>query len=191
MLLFGCILYCVFTILLTQFLQDFLVFRLSLLVDKYYLFWQNKNMNKILLLNGPNINMLGQREQALYGSLNLNQLETALIAQAKLLGYELNCFQSNSESALINKIHTCSAEHISFILFNPAAFTHTSIALRDALLSVQLPFIEIHISNTYARESFRHKSLLSDIAHGVVLGFGTYGYDIALLAADKYLKTCN
>lgn len=144
-------------------------------------------MRRLLLLNGPNLNLLGSREPALYGGSTLADLEQDLRAQAQSLGHELVCFQSNHEGLLIDRIHAARSEGIAFILINPGAFTHTSIALRDALLGVAIPFIEVHLSNVHARESFRHHSYLSDIAAGVIVGLGPIGYRLALQAADARL----
>lgn len=137
-------------------------------------------MNKVLVLNGPNLNRLGQRETDLYGVTSLNELEANLIKQAKLSNLTLNCAQSNSESQIINLIHEASDNQVNYMILNPAAFTHTSIAIRDALLAVNLPFIEVHISNIYNRESFRKHSYFSDIAMGVISGLGIQGYFLAL-----------
>lgn len=136
-------------------------------------------MAKILVIHGPNLNMLGQREKELYGQDTLVAINDRLQKKAVDCGYELISFQSNAEFALIDTIHSAS-QVIDYIIFNPAAFTHTSIALRDALLAVKIPFIEVHISNIFQRESFRHRSYFSDIAQGVVSGLGSYGYDLAL-----------
>lgn len=146
-------------------------------------------MRKILLLNGPNLNLLGRREPALYGSGSLADIEQTLASTAADAGHQLSCFQSNEEAALIRRIHEAADDGTAFILFNPAAFTHTSIALRDALLAVAIPFIEIHLSNTNAREDFRHHSYFSDIATGVIAGFGALGYQLALQAALAQLTT--
>ncbi|TNH04756.1 type II 3-dehydroquinate dehydratase [Testudinibacter sp. TR-2022] len=142
---------------------------------------------KILVLNGPNLNMLGKREPQHYGSLSLTDIEQQLQQQATALGLELDCFQSNSEEKLINKIHQ-AFEQVDFILINPAAFTHTSVALRDALLAVNIPFVEIHLSNVHAREPFRHHSYLSDKAVGIVCGLGAKGYQFGLEFAWDYLS---
>lgn len=136
-------------------------------------------MKKLLLLNGPNLNMLGKREPGIYGSQTLQDIEQHLMQLAQNRGAMLECFQSNSEEALINRIHRAYGQ-IDFILINPAAFTHTSVALRDALLSVAIPFVEIHLSNVHSREPFRHHSYLSDVAKGVICGLGAKGYDYAL-----------
>lgn len=145
-------------------------------------------MARILLINGPNLNLLGTREPHIYGSLRLQDIETMLTAEAEKLGVELSCFQSNAEHALIDRIHQARDEQVNYILINPAAFTHTSIALRDALAGVAIPFIEIHLSNVHAREPFRHHSYLSDLARGVICGLGTDGYRFALQAACNSLK---
>ena len=145
-------------------------------------------MSRLLLLNGPNLNLLGSREPGVYGTQTLAQIETELGAEAQRLGHELACFQSNQEGLLIERIHQAQQDDVAFILFNPGAFTHTSIALRDALLAVEIPFIEIHLSNVYARETFRHHSYFSDIAAGVILGLGPLGYRLALQAAHQRLQ---
>lgn len=140
-------------------------------------------MPKLLLLNGPNLNLLGTREPEKYGNKTLASIEQQLSAYAKTKQVELTCFQSNAEHELIEQIHCCRTNKIDFIIFNPAAFTHTSIALRDALLAVDIPFIEIHLSNTHQREKFRQHSYFSDIAVGVIIGLGSTGYQLALQAA--------
>ncbi|MPS33484.1 MULTISPECIES: type II 3-dehydroquinate dehydratase [unclassified Salinivibrio] len=142
--------------------------------------------NQVLVLNGPNLNLLGQREPEHYGAQTLGQIMAALEAQATTLGLNLEHFQSNSEASLIDKIHQ-EMETVDFIIINPAALTHTSVALRDALLGVSIPFIEVHLSNVYAREPFRHHSYLSDKAVGVLSGFGADGYEFALTAAARHL----
>jgi 3-dehydroquinate dehydratase-2 len=144
-------------------------------------------MAKILLLNGPNLNLLGSREPDLYGADSLSHISNALVEQARELGHTLDTFQSNAEHRLIDRIHQARAEGAGFIIFNPGAYTHTSIALRDALLGVDIPFVEVHISNVFAREPFRHRSYLSDIAEGVISGLGTGGYGAALQAAHDWL----
>ncbi|GHB77356.1 3-dehydroquinate dehydratase [Psychrosphaera saromensis] len=143
--------------------------------------------SSVLLLNGPNLNLLGKREPEIYGAQSLDQLVGELKAQASAEGVQLTHTQSNSEAELIDVIHQAMGK-IDFIIFNPAAFTHTSVALRDALLGVNIPFIEIHISNVHAREDFRHKSFLSDIAQGVICGLGTDGYRYALTHAISHLS---
>ena len=140
----------------------------------------------ILLLNGPNLNLLGTREPETYGHLTLNDIVQSLSADAQALNVKLTHFQSNAEHELINKIHAARG-NVDYIL-NPAAFTHTSVALRDALLGVNIPFIEIHLSNVYSREPFRHHSYLSDIATGVICGLGAEGYRFALQAAVNRLS---
>ena len=140
----------------------------------------------VLLLNGPNLNMLGKREPEIYGSATLNDIVSQLTASAINFDIKLNHVQSNAEHELINVIHE-SHNNVDFIIINPAAFTHTSVALRDALLSVSIPFIEVHLSNVHAREKFRHHSYLSDVAVGVICGLGTDGYSYALNAAHSYL----
>lgn len=145
-------------------------------------------MKKILVLHGPNLNLLGTREPTVYGSSTLDQVNSALIKKAEQAGLSLNCFQSNSEAELIQKIQQASTDQINYIIFNPAALTHTSIALRDALTAVAIPFIEVHISNIYARESFRHLSYFSDIAKGTISGLGVNGYLLALESIINELK---
>jgi 3-dehydroquinate dehydratase-2 len=137
----------------------------------------------ILCLNGPNLNLLGSREPDTYGHDTLSSIEARLKAQATAAGQELRLVQSNAEHELIDTIHRAPADGVDFILFNPAAFTHTSIALRDALLGVAIPFIEVHLSNVHAREPFRAHSYFSDIAVGVIAGLGAQGYALALEAA--------
>ncbi len=146
-------------------------------------------MTKILLLNGPNLNLLGQREPGHYGADTLKDIENRLKKSAKEAGYHLESFQNNAEFELINKIHATLDDNTQFILFNPAAFTHTSIALRDALLGINVPFIEIHISNVHQREAFRQHSYFSDIAVGTIVGLGSQGYDLALQAAINMLSS--
>jgi 3-dehydroquinate dehydratase-2 len=145
-------------------------------------------MARILLLNGPNLDRLGSREPAQYGAETLGGIVARLEAQARVAGHELVAFQSNAEHELIARIHAATAEGIGFIIFNPAAFTHTSIALRDALLAVAIPFIEVHLSNVHAREAFRHHSYFSDVAVGVIAGLGAQGYELALSAAITRCK---
>ncbi len=142
---------------------------------------------KVLLLNGPNLNLLGRREPEIYGSQTLDEIVSNVTAIAQSLSIELQHLQTNSEAELINRIHQAMGD-IDFILINPAAFTHTSIALRDALLGVDIPFIEVHLSNVHAREEFRHKSYLSDKALGVICGFGVDGYEFALRKAHSILS---
>ncbi len=140
-------------------------------------------MAELLLLNGPNLNLLGSREPERYGRTTLGQLEADLVARAERAGHDLSCFQSNHEGVLIDRIHAAASEQVAWILINPGGLTHTSVSLRDALLAVAIPFIEIHISNVHAREPFRQQSFLSDIAAGAITGLGTTGYRLALDAA--------
>jgi 3-dehydroquinate dehydratase-2 len=144
-------------------------------------------MAHILLLNGPNLNLLGLREPGIYGQVTLEQVHERLTQEAAELGHRLTAFQSNSESELIARIHEAPGGHVGFIVFNPAGFTHTSVALRDALLAVKIPFIEVHLSNVHARESFRRHSYFSDIAVGTITGLGAVGYELALRAASLHL----
>ncbi|MDB6099993.1 MAG: 3-dehydroquinate dehydratase [Gammaproteobacteria bacterium] len=147
-------------------------------------------MPKILLLNGPNLNLLGSREPAIYGSATLQDIEERLKELAAEQGHELTAAQSNAEHELIGKVQATKRDGIGFVIINPGAFTHTSIALRDAFLSVGTPFIEIHLSNVFARETFRHHSHLSDIAVGCIYGLGPIGYELALQAAiARLVKT--
>lgn len=145
-------------------------------------------MSTILVINGPNLNLLGTRETEIYGDQSLEAIMTHLTAEASTLGHTLQQFQSNAEHELVTKIQE-SRGIVDFIIINPAAFTHTSVALRDALLAVKIPFIELHLSNTEAREAFRSKSYLADIAIGRISGFGAYSYELALLAANKFLTS--
>jgi 3-dehydroquinate dehydratase-2 len=144
-------------------------------------------MARVLLLNGPNLNLLGSREPGIYGADTLESIEQRASEVARELGLELSAFQSNAEHELVDRIHRAPADGISFLIFNPAAFTHTSVALRDAITAVQLPFIEVHLSNTHAREPFRRHSYFSDIAVGVITGLGAVGYELALRAAARHL----
>jgi 3-dehydroquinate dehydratase-2 len=141
---------------------------------------------KILVLNGPNLNLLGTREPQTYGHTTLADVEATLAAEAEKAGVLLECFQSNHEGALVDRIHAARTD-TDFILINPGALTHTSVALRDALTGVAIPFIEIHISNVHKREEFRHHSYLSAVAEGVLCGFGTFGYSMALQFACQRL----
>ena len=140
----------------------------------------------ILVVNGPNLNLLGTREPERYGRVSLEAIERALRTQAQQGGAAIDCFQSNSESELIERIHRCAREGVDFILINPAAYTHTSVAIRDALAAVAIPFIEIHLSNIHSRESFRRRSYFSDLAVGVVSGLGAQGYALALAYALEH-----
>ena len=143
-------------------------------------------MKNIILLNGPNLNLLGSREKDIYGTLTLEEIENNLLKIAKEKSINLSCLQSNAEHVLVDAIQAAKDNDVSCILFNPGAFTHTSVALRDAILGVEIPMIEIHISNIYGRETFREKSYFSDIALGIISGFGYKGYEAALnLAIEK------
>ena len=144
-------------------------------------------MAKILVLNGPNLNLLGSREPTIYGTDTLDAIMNNLTDQAEAAGHSLESFQNNAEHALIERVHTAGNDAVDYIIINPAAFTHTSVALRDAILGVNIPFIEVHLSNVSKREEFRKHSYFSDIADGVISGFGAHGYDLALQAALKNL----
>ena len=144
-------------------------------------------MTRLLLLNGPNLNLLGSREPEVYGATTLGEIEQRLSARAAAKGLELLCLQSNAEHELIAKIHASRHEGVAFMIFNPGAFTHTSVALRDAITGVRLRFIEVHLSNIYTREEFRHRSYFSDIAEGCIIGLGAAGYELALDAAAMRL----
>jgi len=145
-------------------------------------------MASLLLINGPNLNLLGSREPGVYGDTNLPTVEANLGALAGELGHELVAFQSNAEHEIVDRVQQAATDKVDFILLNPGAFTHTSIAIRDALLAVGTPFIEVHLSNVFAREEFRHSSYFSDIAAGCIFGLGAYGYEIALRAASRLLS---
>ena len=144
-------------------------------------------MANLLLLHGPNLNLLGTREPEIYGSTTLAQINDAASAQCAAAGHQLAYLQSNSEAELVERIHQAYTDQVDFIVINPAAFTHTSVALRDALAGVAIPFIEVHLSNPHAREAFRHHSYLSDLAQGVICGFGADSYQLALEAALRRL----
>ena len=144
-------------------------------------------MSHFLLLNGPNLSLLGQREPELYGSTTLEDIEIRLGELATERGHTLTCFQSDAEHELVKRIHAASHERVELMLLNPAAFTHTSVVLRDALLAVGIPFIEVHLSNVAAREDFRQRSFFADIAIGTITGFGMTSYELALTAAERYL----
>ncbi len=144
-------------------------------------------MANILLLNGPNLNLLGTREPDVYGSTTLAEIEQRLAATARDLGHSLTAAQSNSEAELVDRVQQAAGD-VDFIIFNPGAFTHTSVALRDAMLAVAIPFIEIHISNVHAREEFRQHSYFSDVAVGTIIGLGPQGYELALRAAHEQLQ---
>ena len=135
---------------------------------------------RILVLHGPNLNLLGTREPSIYGAASLEDINARLAARAQESGATLSCFQSNAEGALIDRVQQAGRDGTDFIIINPAAFTHTSVALRDALAAVKLPFIEVHLSNVFAREPFRHHSFVTDIAVGMICGLGAWGYELAL-----------
>jgi 3-dehydroquinate dehydratase II len=145
-------------------------------------------MAKLLVLNGPNLNLLGNREPDHYGTDNLEQINQRLTEQAEAAGYQLDTFQSNAEHELVERIHRAASDDVAWIIINPAAFTHTSVAVRDALAGVAIPFIEVHLSNVHAREEFRRHSYLSDIASGVISGLGAHGYELALTAILRRLS---
>lgn len=145
-------------------------------------------MASLLLINGPNLNLLGSREPGVYGATSLGDIETRLRQLGKELGHDVATFQSNAEHEIVDRIQEAKSQAVDFILLNPGAFTHTSIAMRDALLAVELPFIEVHLSNVFAREDFRHSSYFSDIAAGCIFGLGAYGYELAMLAASRQLS---
>ena len=145
-------------------------------------------MSSILVLNGPNLNLLGTREPELYGRDTLDSIRARLEQMAKESGHQLAFMQSNAEHELVERIHQARTEEAAFIIINPAAFTHTSVALRDALLGAEIPFIEVHLSNVHAREEFRRRSYFSDIAQGVICGLGAQGYELALQAVLRQLS---
>lgn len=145
-------------------------------------------MAKILVLHGPNLNLLGTREPAHYGAQTLDDINRRLLDVAKELSCELDSFQSNAEHELIDRIHAAKRDAVDFLIINPAAFTHTSVAIRDAIAGVDLPFYEVHLSNVFAREAFRHHSFFSDLAKGVISGFGAFGYEAALRGAVNFLN---
>ena len=145
-------------------------------------------MNQILLINGPNLNLLGSREPKVYGADTLAAIEADLQQQAKQLALQLSCFQANGEEPIVERIQQAGRDGVDFILLNPAAFTHTSVAMRDALAAVAIPFIELHLSNPHAREPFRSHSYFTDLAQGVIAGFGAHSYTLALEAAGRILK---
>jgi len=145
-------------------------------------------MPKILVLHGPNLNLLGQRETHLYGNDTLDAINSRLVERGRRAGAEVDTFQSNAEAPLIDRIHAARTDGTACIIINPAAFTHTSVALRDALAAVRVPFIEVHLSNIHAREPFRHHSYFSDLAAGVIAGLGPIGYELALDAALRSIE---
>lgn len=146
-------------------------------------------MAKLLVINGPNLNLLGTREPQHYGHTTLAEIGDRLTGLATAAGHTLENFQSNAEHELVERVHRARDEGVAFILINPAAFTHTSVALRDALAAAAIPFIEVHLSNVHGREPFRKHSYLSDIAHGVISGLGPLGYELALTAALQHIST--
>ena len=145
-------------------------------------------MAELLVLNGPNLNLLGEREPEHYGADTLERINARLAQQAEAAGHRIGFFQSNAEHELVGRVQQAMKEGVAFIVINPAAFTHTSIALRDALAAAKIPFIEVHLSNVHARESFRKHSYFSDLAAGVISGLGAQGYELALAAAIEKLK---
>lgn len=145
-------------------------------------------MAELLVLNGPNLNLLGEREPQHYGTVTLAEINARLKRLAEVAGHGLVCFQSNAEHDLINRVQQAGADGVAFILLNPAGYTHTSVALRDALTATRIPFIEVHLSNIYAREPFRRHSYFSELAVGVISGLGPLGYELALAAAIERLK---
>ena len=144
-------------------------------------------MSTFLLINGPNLNLLGSREPDVYGATTLTDIEAHSKALAADLGHDITCYQSNAEHELIDRVQQAGGDGVDFIIINPGAFTHTSVARRDALLAVGIPFIEVHLSNTFAREEFRHNSYFSDIATACLFGFGAYGYELAIQAAGRHV----
>jgi 3-dehydroquinate dehydratase-2 len=145
-------------------------------------------MQKFLLLNGPNLNFLGKREPEIYGTTTLSELEESIIKVGQQLGVEVECFQSNVEGEIINRIYKAYEDGVEGIIINPGGYTHTSIAIHDCVSSVLIPVIEVHISNIHAREEFRHKSIISSATAGQIIGFGIYGYELALQALINILK---
>ena len=145
-------------------------------------------MSQVLVLNGPNLNLLGTREPEKYGSSTLADLEATLTRDAEALGVSVDFYQNNSEGALIDRVQAAKKEGVQIVILNPAGYSHTSVALRDVFLGVDMPVIEVHISNIYAREAFRHHSYFSDIAIGTLAGFGIAGYSMALTAASEFVK---
>ncbi|MFT4725522.1 MAG: 3-dehydroquinate dehydratase-2 [Granulosicoccus sp.] len=145
-------------------------------------------MSQVLVLNGPNLNLLGTREPEKYGSMTLSDIEASLAEQATGLGLSVAFYQNNSEGALIDRVQAAKGEGVKIVILNPAGYSHTSVALRDVFLGVAMPVIEVHISNIYAREAFRHHSYFSDIAVGTLAGFGTAGYSMAMTAANAFIK---
>lgn len=158
--------------------------------DNVHLSGNNTQMSKLLwTVHGPNLNLLGSREPDVYGTTTLAQIDAELAKIAKAHGHRLECFQSNHEGALVDRIQSAPRAGVDYIVINPAAFTHTSVALRDALAAIAIPFIEVHLSNVHRREPFRHHSFLSDLAAGVIVGLGPIGYRLALQAAIESLRS--
>ncbi|MEE9158114.1 MAG: type II 3-dehydroquinate dehydratase [Gammaproteobacteria bacterium] len=145
-------------------------------------------MARLLVLNGPNLNLLGEREPEIYGTVTLEAINQRLATLAESAGHTITCYQSDAEHELIARIHGARGDSTAFIIINPGALTHTSIAMRDALLAVKIPFIEVHLSNVYGREPFRRQSYLSDVAVGVISGLGALGYELALQAALQQIQ---
>ena len=145
-------------------------------------------MSRILVMHGPNLNLLGGRETEHYGRDTLAAIDQRLAEQGRKAGVTVESFQSNAEVELVERVHSAKSDETAYIVINPAAFTHTSVALRDALAAVKIPFIEVHLSNVHARESFRHHSYFSDLAAGVIVGLGAMGYELALEAAIRALR---
>lgn len=146
-------------------------------------------MSRILVMHGPNLNLLGGRETEHYGRDTLAAIDQRLAEQGRKAGITVESFQSNAEAELVERVHSAKSNETAYIVINPAAFTHTSVALRDALAAVKIPFIEVHLSNVHARESFRHHSYFSDLAAGVIVGLGPVGYELALEAAIRALRS--
>lgn len=146
-------------------------------------------MPKILVLHGPNLNLLGERETEHYGRDTLQAIDERLVEAGRREGFEVECVQNNAEALLIERVHAAKSDETAYIIINPAAFTHTSVALRDALAAVRIPFIEVHLSNVHAREPFRRHSYFSDLAAGVISGLGPVGYELALQAAIRAVKS--
>jgi 3-dehydroquinate dehydratase-2 len=144
-------------------------------------------MPKILVLHGPNLNLLGDRETEHYGQDTLEAINARLVEQGRRAGHAIETFQSNAEASLVERLHAAKSDETAYIIINPAAFTHTSVALRDALAATRIPFIEVHLSNVHAREAFRHHSYFSDLAQGVISGLGPMVYELALEAASRRL----
>ena len=144
-------------------------------------------MSTVLLINGPTLNLLGSRAPDVYGAATLEDIEARSTSVAAGLGHDLACYPSNAEHELTDRVQQAGRDGVDFTIINPGAFTHTSVALRDALLAVDIPFIELHLSNTFAREEFRHNSYFSDIAAACLFGFGAYGYELAIQAADRHV----